>query len=53
MNRMSLICGAIVLGALPSIATSAMAAGDQDAIIRRLDKSSSKRTPGSNKKMPR
>jgi Porin subfamily len=38
MNRMSLICGAIVLGALPGFATSAMAAGDQDAIIRRLDK---------------
>jgi hypothetical protein len=38
MKRMGLICGAIVLAGLPGFATTAMAAGDQDAIIRRLDK---------------
>jgi hypothetical protein len=38
MKRISLICGAFVLAGLPCFATSAMAAADQDAIIRRLDK---------------
>jgi hypothetical protein len=38
MNRISLIGCVIVLAGLPAFAETAKAAGDQDAIIRRLDK---------------
>src|ERR1700722_18809826 len=38
MNRIGLIYGAVVLAALPGFAVTAKAAGDQDEIIRRLDR---------------